>query len=387
MPLGIIVKTYRYRALNSNGEILSGSLPARTQHHLRALLQEQQLSLIAARRSFPFPARVSGTKWTELQEFTHTLGTLVQANVPVLEALAVLRDGPLQKQLAQVTNQVRGGTSLAQAFGQVGSPFDPLFCGLLTAGEQSGQLSNVLFSLSNYYKSRRDMAAQLEKAYRYPLLLLVLWGLTFYVLMTFLVPNLGEFLGTVGQELSPITRSLLAISSGINSYGFPILTGIGLASIFLFLMPPCRRWGSRWITRIPLVRKAQTMRFLTSLLALLRGGVSLMPALELLEKTMPTLKPLSPHVGGGMTLSAATTHQGLLDPLSVRMIAVGERTGKLVESLNFACQHHQSSLDRSLNGLIQALEPVMLLILGGLLLWIVLGTIYPLYDAFSHIAF
>lgn len=381
------MRGYTYRALNTQGEIIAGSVQAQDKHHLRGSLGEQGLSLISARRSFLNPLWTKGSAWTDLQELTHTLGTLIQAHVPILEALETTGRGPFSPALGQVITQVRGGASLSAAFAWVGGPFDGLFCGLVAAGEQGGRLNEAFFSLSDYYQSRAEMAAKLEKAYRYPLFLFVLWGITFYVLMTVLVPPMGDFLATLGRDVTPVTRSLLAFSRGVSTYGLGVMGGLGLLGLW-FLTPLGRAQARGWAARLPLVRQARSVRFLGTLAALLRGGVSLMPALCLVEKnTSLGNRPLSPLVAGGLSLSQAAERQHLLDDLSIRMIAVGERTGKLVDALDFARKHHKRALEKSLDGLIQTLEPTMLLILGGLLLWIVLGTIYPLYDSFSHIAF
>ena len=388
--------TFQYQALAVDGRAERGVVQADTARGARGLLRERGLTPLevselsgeaAERRRLPASANL---------QFTRQLATLVRAGLPLEEALAAVADGAEGRTRAVALGlraRVMEGATLAGALGDYPGSFDALYRASVAAGERGGRLDVVLTRLAGHLESRDALRRQVIVALTYPALLSVVALAVVAGLLTYVVPQVTEVFVRGGQVLPLPTRALLATSDWVASWGGWFLLAVGLAG--LALVGPWRRaaWQRRrhrlWL-RLPglgsLLIKQETARFIRTLALLAGSGVPLLEALRLAAQTVrnralaASLEQVAARVREGATLSRSLAGSGRFPPLAIRLIASGERAGRLDAMLEEAADQ----LDRELQTLMQVaiglLGPLVILLVGTLVLFIVLAILLPIFE-------
>lgn len=390
---------FRYRAYTKAGIIETGDVEAET--------REAAIRQLIARGLHPVEARPAagsaGQRWWEIEvwpsanvktralsAFTRALATLLSADVPVDTALRLSFDDHKRSAADRFAHdtlaRVTAGAHLSDALeAAAGGRLPPYYAGLVRAGEASGNLRGVLTELADLMERHHEMKSRLGSALVYPMILVVLAIVAVAFVVTVLVPTVAPLLETAGAELPTLLRGLQLLS-GIVAVHWPWLVLVALCGIVIlktaWRRPSVRRTRDRFLLWLPvagpLVAKLQTARLARVLATLLRGGVPLVTALALSAKTTSNsvlqleIEAAAQDLHTGSTLREALTAVTTLPPLAVRLISVGEESGKLEEMLAHIARMFDTEAERGVERLMTILTPALTILLGlgigGLLL-------------------
>ncbi|WP_018111514.1 type II secretion system F family protein [Thermus igniterrae] len=385
-----------YEATDTKGErVYRGVLEAESPQGARRRLREMGLyPLRLERLRRPLRGRVP---LPELVLFMEEFATLVEAGVPVTQALHTLSlesRHPLLKEAARgVRERVEGGEGLAQAMGHYPEVFPPLVRALVAAAEVGGALEVVLRRVAEYLDRSHDLREKVRTALLYPSFVLAVLVLVVAVLLLFVIPVFARLYGAAGVELPWPTRLILGASSLVREYGVWLLLVLLALGFFLrrfHQTPAGARLLDALLLRLPLVgpvlHKAAMARFARTLATLYEGGVLITQALEATRNVLgnaalaEALDRVLERVVRGESLSAAMSREPLFLPIVVRLALVGEEAGSLDRMLYQVAFHLEREVDYGVKRLSSSLEPALTVLLGGIMLVVALALYLPLFD-------
>ncbi len=395
---------FAYRAVDPRGRIVRGRLDAAGPADLELRLARLDLELLDGR-----PTRQPALPWQrpaprrELINFCFHLEQFLQAGVPIIDSLADLRDSietpRFRAAVAAITTAIEGGDSLSQALERHPRIFDGVFCSLIRAGEQAGQLPAVLRALSAALKRDDELAAFTRRIAIYPAIVAVVIAAAIGVALIHVVPELARLFHTAGQPLPLQTRLLIGLSDFIRGYGW-LLAGAALGGLAAFRHALARRPGWRrrhdaLLLRLPLVgevrRKLILARF-TGLFALMyRSGIPIVDALRVAEDVVGNaalkdgLQQVGRGIERGLRLSEAFRAVDLFPPLVTRMLRVGEHTGALDNALANVSYFYERDVREAIERLQASVEPALTVILGLILLAVMSAVMLPIYDIVTRL--
>ena len=395
---------WAYRAIDAEGKVSSGNMDAVNAIDLELRLKRLGLDLLtfdSARKSVA--ARTRRVSREELITFCFHLSQLLKAGVNIIEALTDLRDSmenPGFKQvMASLLEEIEGGQKLSEAMSNHSYVFDGVFVSLVRAGEQSGQLTEVLDELSENIKWQDEMASQAKKALVYPLIVLVVVIAVLFVLMTVLVPQLATAFKTLVPKLPRETEFLVALSAFFVRWWY-LLLGIpfvvGIVSFTLSRTDArTRRFFDDLALRLPVLgairQKIILARFSTFFAMLYRAGISVLDCIAICEKIMGNrvmeegLQRVGRSISEGQGITAAFTATKLFPPLVIRMLRVGESTGGLDTALMNVSYFYNRQVRESIARMQTLLGPATTVFLGILIAGILYAVFLPIYDVIGKV--
>lgn len=389
---------FEYQALDTAGRTQRGVLQADTPRAARASLRERGLNPLrvdAVSEGSAGPAR-SGLSGPQLALLTRQLATLVASGLPIdesLQALAEGSEGRLRTQVVSLRSRVMEGVSLASAMAEFPETFPPLFRASVAAGESAGKLDRILLRLADYAENRDALRRRVVLALTYPLLLTTVAFAVVAALMIWVVPQvIGVFLQQK-QALPLPTRILVRLSDLLGSHGVTLAAFVAAAvvvALIAFRRPEVRARWHAFVLRLPLLgrlaRALETARFARTLALLVGSAVPLLEALSIAAQVVENgalrsaLARVAVRVREGQPFSKALAETREFPPVAVRLIASGEKSGRLDEMLFEAAAHQERELDTTLGIAMAALGPGVILIVGGLVLFIVLAILLPIFE-------
>jgi general secretion pathway protein F len=403
---------FRFEAIDADGRTARGVLEADTARGARAQLRDRGLHPVEVEpvagsgpsASGPRPAvaawwqaRRRALGRAELALFARELATLVGAGLPIDEALGALIDeerNPKRRALvAELRSRVLEGQPLAAALGAFPESFDAPFRATVAAGESGGRLDEALGRLADQAEARDALARQVIGALAYPLLLaLVAVGVVSGLLVS-VVPRIVGVFQNLGEELPWITRALLAVSGLVREHGLALLlafAALAVGAALLLRRDAVRARFDRLWLRVPvfgrLARAADTARAARTLATLVGAGVPVLEAIRLAAGTIrnapmrAALLAAGARVREGAGFARALGESGLFPAVALRLVASGERAGRLDAMLDEAARHQQREVEALLGTLTAVLAPVMILAVGALVLAIVLAILLPIFE-------
>lgn len=338
-----------------------------------------------------------GISATDLALLTRQLATLVRSALPVEEALqAVARQtekSRIKAILLAVRAKVTEGHSLASGLQSFPRIFPELFRATVAAGEQSGHLDAVLERLADYTERRQVLRQKMGLALFYPILLTVMAILITGALLAFVVPEVVQVFADIGQQLPPLTRALIAVSEFLQAYGLLMLViVIGLTLLWFWLLrrEPFRLFAHQLLLRMPLVAKlvrgSNAARFSRTFSILMGSGVPVLEALRISAQVLANLPmrkavlQVADRVREGSSIHTALERTGHFPPMVIHLIASGEASGNLEEMLERAAANQERELETLTAALLGLFEPLLILLMGGLVLLIVVAILLPVFD-------
>jgi len=397
---------FEYTALDSTGRQKKGVMEADTPRQIRAQLRDRGMTPLsvtevhqreAKRTSGGFSFGSRGLSAADLSLITRQLATLVRVGTPVDEALkAVSR----QSEKPRVTNmmlavraKVKEGHPLAVALSDFPHAFDGLYRATVSAGEQSGHLDGVLERLADYTETRQVLKQKFQLALIYPIAIAMVAVAVVTGLLTFVVPKIVGVFATTGQELPLLTRGLIGLSDGLQAY-WPWLVGGALALIsgvnFLLNKEKPRYAYHVALLRLPLVgrllRGMNAARFARTLSILVGSGVPLLQAMQISSEVIINLpmraavEDTAQRVREGSSISKALENSGYFPPMTVHLIGSGEASGNLDEMLERSASAQEREVETMLGVMMALFEPLIILVMGGVVLMIVLAILMPIID-------
>jgi len=407
---------FEYLALDDRGREKKGVLEADTARLARALLRQQSLSPLevtetsgrqgggraSARgkggaRTSTRPTFRGGIKVSELALMTRQIATLAAAGTPLEENLsAVSRQTEkqrIQSLLLSVRAKVMEGHSFASALSDYPKVFPEIYQATVAAGEQSGHLDPVLERLADYTEDRQASSATIKKALIYPGMLVFASILIVSFLLAYVVPQVVQVFDGLDQELPALTTGMLAASAFVREWGL-VVAGVGFVTVVLFSRAmrgeAFKMRVHALLLKLPLfkrlIRGHNTAQFARTLSILAASGVPVLEALDIGSAVVTNrpmreaVKKASAQVREGSTLSSALERTGYFPPMLLHLIASGESSGQLDSMLEKAANHQERELNSLMAVFLGLFEPVVILIMGGVVLTIVLGILLPIFE-------
>lgn len=392
---------FEYQAQDANGRSCRGQQEADSARHARQLLRERGLRLtrLSAAKTSRHSGRhaQSGTRLgvTDLALLTRQLSTLIHAGLPLEEALAAVTAQSekrlVSSLLAAVRSRVIEGHSLATALSAFPRAFPELFRATVAAGERSGHLGHVLEQLADYTEARQASRQKIQLALVYPMILLFASLAIVGFLLGYVVPDVVKIFVNSGQPLPALTQGMIALSGGLRSYGWLLLivliAGVGAARWALRQPRLKLRWHVL-LLNAPLVggvlRAMEAARFASTLSILGKSAVPLVDALEISATVVTNLAvrhrmlDVARSVREGGTLARGLERSGDIPPMMLHLIASGERAGELDNMLARAAEQQEKTLAARIALVVSLFEPIMLVLMGGVVLLIVMAVLLPI---------
>jgi general secretion pathway protein F len=393
---------FQFLALEADGRSQRGVLQADTARAARAVLRERGLSPLEVEPLRDSAAAIaSGRRGPRLRAgesalFTRQLATLVASGLPIdesLQAVAEGAEGEARALVVALRARVMEGASLAAGMAEFPQAFSPLFQASVAAGESAGRLDTVLLRLADYDEQRDAMRRKVLLALTYPALLTLVALAVVLGLMTWVVPQVvGVFL-QYERALPWATRVLIAVSDALRNYGAAAalaLAALVAGGVLAWRAPGARQALHGALLRAPLLgrllRAVETARFARTLALLAGSAVPLLEALGIAaqvvgnEALRAALGRVAARVREGQAFARALADTGEFSPVAVKLIASGERSGRLDAMLGEAAAQQERELDTALGVAMAALGPAVILAVGGLVLFIVLAILLPIFE-------
>ena len=397
---------FAYRAMDEDGRFTTGNIDAINAVDLELRLRRMGLDLVtfnAVRKSKVFKARRISRQ--ELITFCFHLDQLIRAGVPITEALTDLRDSvdnpAFKSTVASLMEDIEGGKKLSEAMESHPSAFDKVFVALIRAGEQSGQLPEVLSKLTENIKWQDELTAAAKKAMLYPVFVgVVVLGLIF-VLMVFLVPQLAITLKALSPTLPTETKILIAVSNFMVKFWYVVL-GVPAAMVAaLFVLARVNEdfkfrldgWALSMPFIGPLRSKIILARFSTFFALLYQSGISVLECIQISEKIVGNrviergLQRVGREINEGQGITQAFTNARLFPPLILRMLKVGESTGGLDKALLNVSYFYNRDAKDTMGKMQEMIQPILTVLLGGVFVLIIVTIFNPMYDVISKVKF
>ncbi len=396
---------YRYKAIDSSGKIRNDNIEADNLLDLEQRLSGMGMDLINYTEYKPglFTFKAKGISRLELINFTFQMEQLTRAGVSILDGLADLRDsvgeGRLKEVLSGLIDEIQGGKTFSGALQEFPEIFDTVYITLIRVGEESGRMSEVLHDMAETLKWHDELISHTKKIMIYPTIVTVVIIGVVSFLMIVLVPELIPFIEDIGGEIPIHTRALIATSNFLGNYWY-LVFGIPIATFFILRemarrKPEVRMIIDRLKLRLyifgPLLLKTDLARFSNYLAMMYASGLTVLESLkisELLVKNAVISKSITDireQIADGRQISESFASVDIYPALVIRMLKVGENTGALDESLLNISYFYNREVKESIDKMEAAITPVLTVILGGIMLWIMSAVLGPIYDTLSTI--
>lgn len=391
---------FKWQALGADGNVSSGNLSATDLGDLEKQLESSGLTLIDAREVREWiTVRDNTIRKTDLIQFCFQLALMLKAGVSIVDALndiaSTQSKSAMRNMVSGLAQDLVKGLPLSTALKAHPKVFDAVMVQLVMAGERSGLMTEILEQLTETLKWQHEIASKAKQALVYPTIVLIVISLVATFLLVQVVPQITSLLESMRIPLPWQTQIIVGVSKMLTQHGFLLLLtllglGFGL-SLLVKSFPAARLMLDRMVMRIPIVGRVLSdialSRFSYVLSLLYNAGIPIIDALSIVEKTVGnnaierSVAQASLAIRQGRTLSQAFATQPTFPPMVVSMLRVGEATGALNLALDNVSYMYTQRTRESVDGLQAALQPVLTVVLGSILMTIMAFTLGPLYDS------
>ena len=393
--------SFHYKAVRLDGEGVEGQMEAPDEGVVIRQLQKENLIPLSVRRAGGLRDQLFANRrrrnltMKEIGTLTRELATLLEAGLTLDRSLQILIELGTEERVNRVLEdlqaRVRGGATFSAALEQQGGQFPRLYINMVRAGESSGALDGVLARLAEYLERSADLRETVVSALVYPLILLVVAGLSVILLLVFVVPQFAVLFKDMGAALPLPTRFVMALGDFFRDFWWALIAMIALAIEKALAKPEVRdRFDSR-VLRLPLfgdlIWKMETARFCHTLSTLLKNGLTLLSALNLAKEVVSNRKlaGLMSEAGEdlkrGRGLAQPFTQREILPQMALQMVRVGEESGALDGMLAKVAAIYDKETQLSVKRLLTLLEPALIIGLGIVVAGIIISIIVPILGA------
>jgi type IV pilus assembly protein PilC len=408
------MKTFKYTAKNAAGQSVAGTVQAATQNDAAAEVRKRNLTPTSFRAAGEEKKKKPGgffslkntrprVKREELVVFTRQLSTMISAGIPLLESLEILAEQAENPGFALVLDSViediRGGSDLSASMEKFPKCFSNIFVSMIKAGEVSGQLDDILVRLAEYLESSAKLKREIRSAMTYPVVSLTLvLGITAF-LMIGIVPKFRDVFGALDIDLPGLTKGVLALSATIKDN---VLGIVGLTAGFVVALVAFKRtskgayYWDWFVLHVPifgpLFQKVALSRFSRTFSTLIKSGVPILGALEIVSRTAgnrviaKAIDASRENVRQGDTLSEPLSQSSIFPPMVTKMVGIGEKSGSLEVLLEKISIFYDEQVSASVKGLTSMIEPLMIGVMGFLVGGIVLAVFLPIFELQKQLA-
>jgi len=394
---------FKYRAIDDNGKIHNGTIDAAGAGDLEARLRKTGMDLISHKER-KVGSRLGQTiSRKDMINFCFHLEQLVNSGVPIIEGLADLREseekGGFRDVIAGVNEGIEGGLSFSDALKKYPGVFDEVFVSLMRVGEKSGQMGAVLKDVTDTLKWQDELISKTKKVMAYPIGVGILITIITGVLMIFVVPDLMVSIVSLGGTIPWYSRALMAVSDAVIAYWYLMLS-IPVALVFgvKHLNKKNKKFRYKFdsfMINLPIFgiisQKIKLARFARYFALTYASGITVLDAIEMLKKVMGNavlegaLDTVYEQISEGSTISDSFRNVGVFPPLVVRMLRIGEAGGGIDKSLRNIAYFYERDVDDAIDKMQPAVELGMIVILGGIVLWLIVSVLGPVYDTMGTV--
>lgn len=396
---------YKFKTIDANGKVRSDTMVASNPMELEKRLGSMGFDLLSykeSKLSQSFLQKKSITR-RELINFTFHVEQLTKSGVPLLDSLKDIRDsieyGHFTDVLQTVIDDIEGGKTFSLALSEHPLIFDKVYVTLVRVGEETGNLAEVLRDLAETIMWQDELASHTKKIMIYPAIVSIVVLAVVSFLMIYLMPQLLPFIKNIGSEIPTHTKVLMAVSSAFVEYWYLIFT-VPVVVIGGIAFMAKRNVGLRYLLdglklKIwligPLASKIKLARFANYFAMMYSSGITVLDALTISEDMVDNLvledsiNKARASIAEGSQISESFESIGVFPSLIVRMIRVGEDTGAMDEALLNVSYFYNREVKESIEKLEPAMMPILTVLLGGIMLWIMLAVLGPVYDAVSNV--
>ncbi len=389
------LSNYAWVGKDKAGKVVKGELRAGGESLVAASLRRQGIQVTSVKRV----RQRSGKKISDkdITLFTRQLAVMMKAGVPLLQAFDIVGRGhsnpSVGKLLLDIKTDVETGSSLSQAFRKYPAYFDALFCNLVGAGEAAGILDSLLERLATYKEKILAIKSKIKGALFYPVAVIVVAMVVVAVIMIFVIPVFKDLFKSFGADLPGPTLIVMAMSEFFVKNWLVLFGSIG-GGVYAFLTawkrsPSVQRFMDRLLLRIPVfgdvIRKASIARWCRTLSTMFAAGVPLVESLESVSGAAgnyvywEATKKIQAEVSTGTALTAAMTNSGVFPPMVLQMCAIGEESGSLDAMLGKVADFFEAEVDEAVESLSSLMEPMIMVVLGGIIGGIVIAMYLPIF--------
>lgn len=390
---------YQYQALKKSGQTRKGVIEADSERQARQLLREQDVLPLNVQliKKRTLVKRRDTLSSTELSLLTRQLATLLAAGIPIEESLRGVSEQSSSPKVRQlligVRSKVLEGYALAQALADYPQTFPELYRATVACGEQTGRLDLVLEKLADYTENQQVTRQKIQQALIYPSLMIIVSISIISFLLAFVVPKIIEVFTSSGQSLPTMTQILISMSDFIRSYGlYAVLLLAILGEIFRQSLKKSRiktRWHE-FVLHIPianyLVKTVNVARYIHTFGILFAAGVSILETMHVCSGLISNLNMRSRfdtaaiRVREGTCISLALKETGFINPMALHLISSGEKSGQLSAMMERAGTQMDREIQQMIDTALTLLEPLVILLMGAAVLFIVLATLLPIFS-------
>lgn len=394
---------FTYSARTSNGELKSASIEAPSRDDAVAQLRRQRLTVIKVDESQGTPKKISGSiGMRDIVIFTRQFSTMINAGLPLVQALDILAGQSENKVLAGVLRDVvfdvESGNTVADALRKHPKAFSDLYTNMVAAGEVGGILDTILNRLAVFMEKNDALVRKVKGAMIYPMVILGVAGLCIVILLWKVIPVFRTMFDSVGMELPLPTQVVIGLSDFLTSFWWAILVGGGglfFAFKQYYATPAGNLLIDRMLLHVPVLgdvlRKSAVSRFTRTLGTLTSSGVSILDGLEITARTsgnrvvQDAIMNSRASIAGGDTISGPLKKSEVFPPMVISMISVGEQTGGLDEMLTKIADFYDDEVDAAVGGLLALLEPIMIVFLGVVVGGMIVAMYLPIFDMVNSV--
>ena len=390
---------YAWEGINRKGRRVSGQMAGHNLALIKAQLRQQGICPEHVRKKPPprgtFAPRILPA---DIALLTRQLATLLKAGIPLLQAFDIIREGVENRQVSELVKtlkqQIASGNSLADALRQHPRYFDDLYCSLVAAGEQAGALETLLERVAIHLEKSQQLKARIKKAMTYPVVVLVVAALVSTVLLIHVVPQFQNLFAGVNGQLPGFTLGVIALSEFLQQAWWMLALGLGATVWGLRyayrVYPSFRHWLEAGLLKAPLagklLQKSAVARYARTLSTTFSAGVPLVQALSSVAGAVgngpfrQAIERMRHDVSTGMQLNQSMHNSGLFPGMAIQMTAIGEESGTLDRMLEKVANHYESDVDTLVDNLTSLMEPLIMVVLGGVVGALVVAMYLPVFQ-------
>ncbi len=397
---------YRFRTIDAGGKIRSDTMVASNPMELEKRLGTMGFDLLSYKEQSKVAIKTLRSKSIsrrELINFTFHIEQLIKSGVPLIDSLKDIRDSldysHFTDVLQTVIDDIEGGKTLSLALAEHPVIFDKVYVTLVRVGEETGQLAEVLKDLAETIRWQDELVSQTKKIMIYPAIVSVIVLLVVSFLMMYLMPQLLPFIKNLGSEIPMHTKILIVISDIFVEYWYLIFS---LPFVFVFGLKMLARNNSKvkyyfdglklnmWLFG-PLMTKIKLARFANYFAMMYSSGITVLDALKISEDMVDnqvleaSIKEARASISEGVIISKSFEMVGVFPSMIVRMLKVGEDTGAMDDALLNVSYFYNREVKESIEKIEPAILPVLTIILGGIMMWIMMAVLGPVYDAVAGV--
>jgi len=400
------MEKFNYIATNKEHKKTQGKIEAVNLVQAQSILRSKGLFIISLEKIEVMPQwmaflkRFQRVKRADVVHLTRQLATMINAGLPLTTALSILKyqsNLSMAKIVDGVLKDIEGGGSLYKALNKHPGVFNKVYLSLIRSGEAAGVLEKVLKRLANNLEKEAEFRGKTKNALIYPIIITIAMIIVAVVMMVFVVPKLTSLYDEFGAELPGMTKALIALSNFMVKSWY-ILAFLAVMGGYVFWKwkktPQGREVVDTYILKVPIIGNLKTKVVLTeitrTLALLIESGVSIIEALEIVSGAADnvlfskSIKTAAKEVEKGIPLAAAIGQFEHFPPIVSQMIAVGEETGKVDEVMMNVSKYFESEAEQAIKGLTTAIEPLMMILLGIGVAFLVIAIVLPIYNLTSQ---